>query len=123
MKYLKWILVVVCVFSAYAGWCYAMFHGHVDPVLYNSRGIRHFSSSGQNRLGLTANRPVDFVYMKATEGNDYLDPEFKRNWKESKRVGNSRGAYLFMTFCSPPEQQANSLSKGTERVRGIASRH
>ena len=40
----------------------------------------------------------------------YLDPEFKI-WKESERVGIARGAYLFMTFCSPPEQQADFFIK------------
>ena len=106
MKYWKWLLVPVCVLGLYAGWCYGTFYGYVDPILYSSRGID--ISHHQSKIDWDALQtdPVDFVYMKATEGNDYLDAEFKRNWKESKRVGIPRGAYLFMTFCSPPEQQA-----------------
>ena len=34
MKYWKWLLAALCLLVAYAGWCYAVFHGHVDPVLY-----------------------------------------------------------------------------------------
>ena len=111
MKYWKQILMVTCVFSAYAGWCYAMFHGHVDPILYQNRGIDISHYQGKIDWDALQKDPVDFVYMKATEGNDYLDSEFKRNWKESKRVGIPRGAYLFMTFCSPPEQQAKFFIK------------
>ena len=103
--------MVVCVFSSYAGWCYAMFHGHVDPILYQNRGIDISHHQGKIDWDALQKDPVDFVYMKATEGNDYLDSEFKRNWKESKRVGIPRGAYLFMTFCSPPEQQAKFFIK------------
>lgn len=36
-----------------------------------------------------------FVVIKATEGIGFVDPEFARNWSESKRVGLVRGAYHF----------------------------
>ncbi len=38
---------------------------------------------------------IDFVFMKATEGATHSDKQFKRNWKEAKRVGMPRGAYHF----------------------------
>ena len=117
MKYWKWLLAALCLLVAYAGWCYAMFHGHVDPILYQTRGIDISHHQGKIDWDALAQDPVDFVYMKATEGNDYLDPEFKRNWKESERVGIARGAYLFMTFCSPPEQQADFFIKKVPKAK------
>lgn len=47
-----------------------------------------------------------FVFMKATEGKDYLDPEFRTNWERARRAGMPRGAYHFMTWCSLASEQA-----------------
>lgn len=38
---------------------------------------------------------ITFVYAKATEGNDYLDPKFEENWAGLKEAGLVRGAYHF----------------------------
>ncbi|HEY4199460.1 MAG TPA: GH25 family lysozyme [Devosiaceae bacterium] len=47
-----------------------------------------------------------FVYMKATEGNDYVDPAFFDNWQRAKTSGMAFGAYHFMTWCSTAAEQA-----------------
>ncbi len=47
-----------------------------------------------------------FAFIKATEGGDYLDPAFVRNWRASAEAGLVRGAYHFMTWCRPAEEQA-----------------
>ncbi len=111
MKYWKWLVSVVVMGLGYLGWCFSIFHGYVDPVLYANKGID--ISHHQNTIDWDAlnNGSVDFVYMKATEGDDYLDPEFSRNWNEAKRVGIPRGAYLFVTFCSDAKAQATNFIK------------
>jgi lysozyme len=54
---------------------------------------------------------VRFVFIKATEGGDYVDPRFAKNWDGAKRAGLVRGAYHFFTFCrSGAEQAANYLA-------------
>lgn len=53
---------------------------------------------------------IGFVYLKATEGGDWVDPRFVANWSGAGRVGLDRGAYHFFTFCrSGAEQAANFL--------------
>ena len=47
-----------------------------------------------------------FVYMKSTEGKDYLDPNFRTNWAHARQAGMARGAYHFMTWCSLAADQA-----------------
>lgn len=47
-----------------------------------------------------------FAFIKATEGGDYLDPAFARNWQRSAQAGMVRGAYHFMTWCRPAAEQA-----------------
>lgn len=49
---------------------------------------------------------VHFVYMKATEGDDYVDPAFADNWKKARAAGMAHGAYHFMTWCSTAADQA-----------------
>jgi lysozyme len=49
---------------------------------------------------------IQFVFMKATEGKDYLDPNFRLNWQRAADAGMPRGAYHFMTWCSLASEQA-----------------
>jgi lysozyme len=47
-----------------------------------------------------------FVFIKATEGGDHVDPKFLEHWYEAKRAGVPRGAYHFVYWCRPAEEQA-----------------
>ncbi|MDD9908961.1 MAG: GH25 family lysozyme [Ahrensia sp.] len=49
---------------------------------------------------------VEFVFIKATEGMDDRDPEFRRWWREVGSAGIPRSAYHFYYFCATPEAQA-----------------
>ena len=49
---------------------------------------------------------VHFVYMKSTEGDDYVDPNFRDNWRAARASGMAHGAYHFMTWCSTAADQA-----------------
>lgn len=48
-----------------------------------------------------------FVYMKATEGNDFIDQHFQRNWQQTRSKGWKVGAYHFFTMGSSGREQAN----------------
>jgi len=62
----------------------------------------------QGRIDFTAARAggTHFVYMKSTEGKDYIDPDFYDNWRRAREAGMARGAYHFMTWCSLASEQA-----------------
>lgn len=47
-----------------------------------------------------------FAYIKATEGGDHVDPRFMDNWEGARQAGLYRGAYHFMFWCRPAEDQA-----------------
>ena len=47
-----------------------------------------------------------FVFIKATEGRDHMDPNFAANWQAAKAAGIPRAAYHFMTWCSTAAEQA-----------------
>lgn len=44
---------------------------------------------------LLARQPLEFAFVKATEGSDYTDSLFCRNWEALARYGVRRGAYHF----------------------------
>ncbi len=48
---------------------------------------------------------IDFVYMKATEGQSHLDTKFCHNWASAKTAGLSRGAYHFFRADVSPREQ------------------
>jgi lysozyme len=48
-----------------------------------------------------------FVFMKATEGKTFTDPEFKNYLEKAKLSGLAVGAYHFFTFCTSGKEQAD----------------
>lgn len=52
---------------------------------------------------------VQFVYIKATEGGDFKDSSFIKNWNGAKKEGIKVGAYHFFTFCRPVKEQINNF--------------
>lgn len=58
-----------------------------------------------------AGSDVHFVYLKATEGIDYLDPSFAESWRAAGEAGLLRGAYhMYRPEDTPAEQAAWFLS-------------
>ena len=61
---------------------------------------------------------LKFVFIKATEGGDYRDPLFLRNWHQAKRHGLLVGAYHFFTFCRSAEAQAKNFIRTVPKQAG-----
>ncbi|AXT62638.1 hypothetical protein D1816_20530 [Aquimarina sp. AD10] len=53
---------------------------------------------------------ISFVICKATEGVDYIDPDFKNNWEYLKKRNIVRGAYHFYKLKDTPIKQANHFA-------------
>lgn len=55
--------------------------------------------------------PIDFAFVKATEGNDFVDSMFCYNWESLRDQGVRRGAYhFFRAYGCGDEQAVNFLS-------------
>jgi lysozyme len=54
---------------------------------------------------------LDFVFIKATEGKDYVDEQFKTNWEASKKTGLKVGAYHFLSYETTGKEQAQNFIK------------
>ncbi|BAZ24941.1 peptidoglycan binding domain-containing protein [Kalymmatonema gypsitolerans NIES-4073] len=51
---------------------------------------------------------VSFAFAKATEGGDWVDKCFAKNWEEMKEAGVIRGAYHFFRPLRDPSEQAQN---------------
>jgi lysozyme len=56
-----------------------------------------------------------FAFIKATEGGDHLDERFLANWEGAKAAGIARGAYHFVYWCRPAEDQAEWFRRNVPR--------
>ena len=61
---------------------------------------------------------ANFVYIKATDGGDHLDPMFAKNWRAAGRAGLKRGAYHFFYWCRTAGEQADWFIRNVPRVAG-----
>ena len=65
-------------------------------------------SNHQNEINweILDKQQVQFAFIKATEGGDFKDKSFARNWEEANKNGVVRGGYHFFTFCKDGGEQA-----------------
>lgn len=92
--------------------------GRSAPSSFPVHGIDAARFQGQMNWRQVKRQGVKFAWLKATEGGDLLDPEFKGNWRAAKRAGIAVGAYHFYYFCTDPETQAKWFIKNVPRLRG-----
>lgn len=52
---------------------------------------------------------VRFAFVRVSDGLEYPDAEFDRNWAEARRVGLYRGAYQYFRASQDPIEQADYL--------------
>ena len=61
---------------------------------------------------------ANFVYIKATDGGDHLDPMFRKNWRAAAKAGLKRGAYHFFYWCRTAGEQADWFIRNVPKVDG-----
>lgn len=63
-------------------------------------------------------QPVLFVFVKSTQGNSRLNPQFDRQFREAKKHGIVRGAYHYITENATGRQQAEYFIRHTPLEAG-----
>jgi lysozyme len=59
--------------------------------------------------GRVAQDGMEFAYIKATEGADFIDDRFAENWDGAGEASLDRGVYHFFTLCKPGAIQAQNF--------------
>lgn len=90
------------------GW-YALMEYSPDRSRYAVRGIDVSHHQKEIDWKRVAADDVDFVFMKATEGGDWVDRLFQRNLAEARAAGLRVGAYHFYRFNKTGAEQARNF--------------
>lgn len=111
-KYLKQVLgVLVLILVAIGTLIYARIFWFTFPnrEIYPLRGIDIARYQGDIDWKKVSKDDVGFVYIKATEADDLVDPLFKKNTENAKDVGIKVGAYHFYSLRYNGEIQAKNF--------------
>lgn len=76
---------------------------------YPIHGIDISHHQGNIDWDILKQENIQFVYMKATEGLDWVDPKFKLFWKSALKKEMVVGAYHYYRFCKTGIEQANNF--------------
>ena len=98
-------------------------YGVCMPSGYNVHGIDISHYQGEvdwNMLEKTRQGrfPVEFIFMKATEGGDFADDKFVANFDSAKVHGFIRGAYHFYNPKTDPNKQADFFIRSVKLEPG-----
>lgn len=61
---------------------------------------------------------IRFLFIKATQGTEYVDPKFKENWSSAKHYEFYRGAYHFYQPNEDPKKQAEHFLSVVQNEKG-----
>lgn len=98
--------------------CFCVACGPHDAERYAIKGID--VSHYQKRIDWTVveRDSFEFVFIKASEGQEYKDSLFQINWKALEESGMRRGAYHFFRPTVPAEIQAQNFIDQVELHSG-----
>lgn len=105
--------LVVTALLVYAGvWAwreYMTSAPYVDPERYPVRGIDVSAHNGMMNFEAAAADGIEFVFIKASEGTDFRDSNFRLNYDKAREAGIMVGAYHYFRFDSDGVDQAVNL--------------
>ena len=90
---------------------------YVDPERYPVRGIDISAHNGNVDMERVAADGYEFVFIKATEGVDFKDRNFRVNYDKAEKAGLKTGIYHFFRFDRDGVEQALNLLKAVGKRR------
>jgi lysozyme len=117
------VLIIPVVLALVAGALWRWWVPHYRPSLKNGEHYGIDVSHHQNKIDwpAVANDHITFAYIKATEGDDYVDSAFQANWIEARNAGLDVGGYHFFSLCTPGLAQAKNFIRQLTIVNSPAS--
>lgn len=84
---------------------------YIDHEIYPVRGIDISSHNGMINFEGVASDSIEFVFIKASEGTGFRDPNFSINYEKAHRAGLRVGAYHYFRFDEEGRPQAVQFLK------------
>lgn len=100
---------IICLIGGGAYFSGAWIPNEPSRAEYPVRGIDVSAHQGQIDWNSIPKDQIQFAYIKATEGGDFVDRKFHENWKASAAAGLRRGGYHFFTFKTDGLKQAENF--------------
>lgn len=116
----RWILRLLFLAALVAiGWYFVL--PRIRPPLHQGEryGIDVSHLQGEIDWEAVAGDNITFAYIKATEGEDFSDPQFMVNWRLTGSAGLDRGAYHFFTACTSGATQAQNFLRVAPPEAGV----
>ncbi|MBQ9180776.1 glycoside hydrolase family 25 [Candidatus Saccharibacteria bacterium] len=112
-KLIKFVLGVAVVGGLAAAGYFAVINRQINVNHFfiggMSRGADVSSYQGEIDMQRLKEQNIDFIYIKATEGSSYKDPNFTTNWQNAAEAGLTAGAYHFFSYESSGATQAENF--------------
>lgn len=109
------IIVVLLILGSLAWGGYVLWRNlrrttvHINRTEFPIAGIDVSMHNGDIDFDKVAADSIQFVYIKATEGVTYVDPQFYANYFKSRQAGLAVGVYHFFRFEKNGTLQAENL--------------
>lgn len=79
---------------------------YIDSSRYPIAGVDVSSHNGMINMDALARSGISFIFMKASEGSEFRDPNFALNYMKAEHAGLKRGAYHYFRFDRDGVEQA-----------------
>jgi len=76
---------------------------------FEIKGINISHHDGDINWGELGERRLSFIFIKATEGGDFVDDKFESNWKHAQESGYAVGAFHYYKICTDWKLQADNF--------------
>ncbi len=115
------LLLRLIFLAAFLAVCWYFVLPRIRPPLHEGEryGIDVSHHQGEIDWEAVAGDNITFVYIKATEGEDFTDPQFGRNWRLAGAAGLDRGSYHFFTACTSGATQAQNFLRVAPPQAGV----
>jgi lysozyme len=80
-----------------------------DREQYPVQGVTISADNGVVDWGTLAAQGTDFAYVRAVDGAGRRDPAFAANWRAARAAGMRYGAFIDLSLCRRPSDQATGF--------------
>ena len=105
MVFVRWVIAVALVTLAGCAGGVDEYTSYPTPQDFPIHGIDVSKYQGLIDWDAVRRSGVKFAWIKATEGANFVDPMFATNWENAKKAGLPRGAYHFVYWCRPWQEE------------------
>lgn len=120
----KAIIFLICLIITASTFSLLMYFGIVWPNSIFANAYIVYGIDVSNHQGyinwkqIAQNKNTKFVFIKATEGENFQDKKFTTNWIGASQAGLYKGAYHYFTVSSSGIKQANNFIRVVPNDKG-----